>query len=483
MHWTPALEDILGFDNGGGPGTLADFLNHIDAGDRESVTARLRQAIDARAPEFSTAFWFEKPNGQRSYLECHGRFVFDDGGAASALMAVMIDATERRNTELQLQQAQKMEAIGRLAGGVAHDFNNLLTAILGHSELILNRIPDAELKEDIEEIKKAGERASQLTRQLLAFSRKQMLVPQVLDLNTVIVDLGRMLSRVIGEDIKLEIVPGTPIGRTKVDPVQVEQILMNLVVNSRDAMPEGGTIRISTANADVQTEFVRRHGGLTGGRFVVLRVEDTGSGMAPGVLEHAFEPFFTTKSPGKGTGLGLSSVHGIVNQSGGFVTLDSGLGVGTTVTAYFPVVAETAAPVVAKTSPQSTNGAETILLVEDDISVRSLIVRTLSKYGYHILEARDVPDAIAIASKKNGTIHLLLTDIVMPVMNGPNLAQIVVRDHPAIKVLYVSGFSWSTAVGAGSMSARAAFLAKPFTPATLAAAVRDCLDRDRAAGL
>jgi two-component system, cell cycle sensor histidine kinase and response regulator CckA len=475
MYWTETLEEIMGVARGNGPRTLDQFLASIDASDRESVRRELQHAIEAKSPDFSTKFAFVCPDGTHRYMEGHGRFVPDANGQPDVLLGVAIDVTERRLTELQLQQAQKMEAIGRLAGGVAHDFNNLLTAILGHAELIMAHVADPGVRADIEEITKAGHRATRLTRQLLAFSRKQRLVPQVLDLNGVVVDLGKMLMRVIGEDIRLEIQTGPMLEHTKVDPVQVEQLLLNLVVNSRDAMPQGGTVRISTANAQIDAEFAQRHQGAVPGRYVTLTVQDYGCGMDRDTLAHAFEPFFTTKGPAKGTGLGLATVYGIVNQSGGYVTIDSTPGVGTTVTAYLPAVAEPLQPVVERSTARALFGNETILLAEDDPSVRTLIVRTLSRHGYQILEARDIAEAIAFARRKNGPIHLLLTDIVMPDMSGPNLAQLVVRDHPDIKVLYVSGFPWSDAAGAAAGS-RASFLAKPFTPTALATSVRDCLD-------
>jgi two-component system cell cycle sensor histidine kinase/response regulator CckA len=475
MYWAEPLEEIMGLPAGGAWRTLEEFIAAVDAGDRDTVRRELQHAIDTRSQEFSTKFALVGPDGTHRYMEGRGRFVPGATGDSDVLLGVVIDVTARRLTELQLQQAQKMEAVGRLAGGVAHDFNNLLTAILGHAELIMSNVADPAIRADLEEITKAGHRASRLTRQLLAFSRKQRLVPQVVDLNGIVVDLGKMLTRVIGEDISLEIRTGPALEHTKVDPVQVEQVLMNLVVNSRDAMPQGGTVRITTANADIDAGFARRHRGAVPGRYVTLSVEDTGSGMDDDVLAHAFEPFFTTKGPAKGTGLGLATVYGIVHQSGGYVTIESAPGVGTTVTTYLPAVAEPLEATAERPSSLALAGTETILLAEDDPSVRNLIVRTLHRYGYNILEARDTAEAVAFASPRNGRIHLLLTDIVMPGMNGPALAQRVVRDHPAIKVLYVSGFPWSEAAGSAAGS-RASFLAKPFTPTALATSVRECLD-------
>jgi len=475
MYWTEPLQEIMGLAAGHAPRTLDEFLAFVDAADRDTVNRELRQAIDARSQEFSTKFALIAADGTPRYMEGHGRFVPGANGDSDLLLGVAIDVTARKLTELQLRQAQKMEAVGRLAGGVAHDFNNLLTAILGHAELITSSVTDAAVRDDIEEITKAGHRASKLTRQLLAFSRKQRLVPQVVDLNGIVVDLGKMLTRVIGEDVRLEIRTAAALEHTKVDPVQVEQVLMNLVVNSRDAMPQGGTVRITTANVEMDRGFVQRHRGAVPGRYVALTVEDTGCGMDAEVLAHAFEPFFTTKGPAKGTGLGLATVYGIVHQSGGYVTIESTPGVGTTVTTYLPAVAEALDVSPDRAAARVLSGSETILLAEDDASVRGLIVRTLSRHGYHILEAHDTAEAVAFATRRNGPIHLLLTDIVMPGMNGPALAQLVVRDHPHIKVLYVSGFPWSEAAGTAAGS-RASFLAKPFTPTALATSVRECLD-------
>jgi two-component system cell cycle sensor histidine kinase/response regulator CckA len=392
-----------------------------------------------------------------------------------AVMGVARDITDQKRLEKQFLQAQKMEAIGHLTGGIAHDFNNLLTAILGYSELLLVRVGhDSDLAADVEEIKKAGERASRLTRQLLAFSRKQVMAQRVLDLNDVVADLHTMLRRVINEDIGFEIRAQPDLDRVKADPSQIEQLLVNLAVNARDAMPRGGTLRIVTANVVLDSQFARQHQGAVPGRYVSLVVQDTGCGMTDEVLAHVFEPFFTTKPVGKGSGLGLASVYGIVKQNGGYIAITSAPGKGTTVTTYLPVVDEVAEPSAQPMRTKTPSGTETILLVEDDAAIRQLMQRTLQQCGYAVLNAEDVANALQIAERRSASIDLLLTDVIMPGLNGPDLAQRIVRLHPAIKVLYVSGFA-DGAVGA-SLSRKATFLPKPFTPRDLATNVREALD-------
>lgn len=396
---------------------------------------------------------------------------------ADTVMGVARDITDRKRLERQFAQAQKMEAIGRLAGGIAHDFNNLLTAILGYSELVLDRLQnDADTVADLQEVKKAGERASRLTRQLLAFSRRQALSPQVLDLNEVLSELRKMLDRIIGEDVHLDIVTARDLKYTKADASQIEQVIVNLAVNARDAMPQGGTLRIATANADIDDDFARAHDGAVPGRYVSLTVQDTGCGITPEVLAHVFEPFFTTKVPGKGTGLGLSTVYGIVKQSGGYISIDSARGVGTTVTTFLPVVetAPTRHAAERADAVEHLSRGETVLVVEDDPGLRRLMTRTLEQRGYSLLIAMDVNHAIEIAARHQGSVDLLLSDVVMPLMNGPDLAQRIICTRTNIKVLYVSGYV-SQALN-GSTSSRAAFLAKPFSPQALAKKVRECLD-------
>jgi two-component system cell cycle sensor histidine kinase/response regulator CckA len=399
------------------------------------------------------------------------------GEEPDQVMGVARDVTARKLLERQFLQAQKMEAIGQLAGGIAHDFNNVLTAILGYSELLFDRIGhDESIAADLAEIKRAGERAGRLTKQLLAFGRKQALMAQVLDLNDVLSELQKMLGRVIGEDVHLDIVTAAPLDRVKVDPGQIEQVIVNLAVNARDAMPRGGTLRIATANVVLDRAFTAHHPGMTPGRYVALTVRDTGCGMSADVLGHVFEPFYTTKPVGKGTGLGLATVYGIVKQSGGQITIESTPGKGTTVTVYLQSVADAPSARRADDATASCRGTETILLVEDEAGVRHLMQRTLERAGYTVLKAPTAGDALALAEDRSRRIDLLLSDVIMPDLSGPDVAQRVVRLHPTIKVLYVSGFTNQIALDSGTLSRRAAFLAKPFTPQTLVMRVRECLD-------
>jgi PAS domain S-box-containing protein len=402
----------------------------------------------------------------------------DSEGHVCGTMGVLTDITGAQRLERQFLQAQKMASIGQLAGGIAHDFNNLLTVIIGYSELALARIPkQPDVSADLEEIKKAGEWAAQLTRQLLTFSRKQLWVPEVLCLNQVVGSFEKILGRVISEAIRLDIVAAPSLERTKADPGHIEQVLMNLVVNARDAMPQGGTLTISTANAVLDGEFARRHAGAVPGRYVSLTVQDTGCGMTPDVLARVFEPFFTTKGPSDGTGLGLSTVYGLVKQSGGYITVESTHGVGSKVTTYLPSVDDLVESVAERPpSEQTLEGTETILLVEDEAGIRNLMRKVLERYGYLVLQARDADHAIAIEDDYPGAIHLLLSDMVMPKLGGPELAQRIVRRRPAIQVLFVSGYAGREITDAGVSSRNISFLQKPFRPETLAQKVRERLD-------
>ena len=383
-----------------------------------------------------------------------------------------------RRSEEQLRQSQKVEAIGRLAGGIAHDFNNLLTIINGYTELLLGRIPaEDRMSRDINEIRKAGQRAASLTRQLLAFSRKQILEPKVLDLNTIVVDLEKMLRRLIGEDIELIISPAADLRRTKADPGQIEQVIMNLVVNARDAMPQGGKLTLETANVDLDDAYAARHVGVRAGAYILLAVSDTGCGMDREAMAHIFEPFFTTKGPGKGTGLGLATVYGIVKQSGGTIEVLSQPGQGSTFQIYLPRVEETEAtsPTDAP-APRHIGGSETILLVEDAEDVRDLARDILGLMGYNLMTASNPVEAIQVSQDHSGVIHLLLTDVVMPGMSGRQLADRLVADRPGLKVLFMSGYTDNAIVHHGVLDPGTAFVQKPFTPDSLSRKVREVLD-------
>jgi PAS domain S-box-containing protein len=405
----------------------------------------------------------------------------DAAGAVVGVMTIAADITERRQLEEQLRQAQKLEAIGRLAGGVAHDFNNLLTVIGGRSHIIGWRLPEGDpLRHDVEIIEKTAERAAGLTRQLLAFSRKQVLEPRVLDLNEILGNMDRMLQRLIGEDIELVALLGPDLGRIRVDPSQIEQVVLNLAVNARDAMPEGGRLTIETQNVDLGEGYARTHADVEPGPYIMLAVSDTGHGMDATIQAQLFVPFFTTKEPGKGTGLGLATVYGIVRQSGGHIWVYSEVGQGSTFKVYLPRVSDPVDAVIgAPVLAPPPRGVETVLLAEDDDAVRALARETLQTSGYTVIEAAHPEAALRIAQTYAGVIDLLLTDVVMPGMSGRILADRLLPLRPGIKVLFMSGYTANAIVHHGVLDAGTAFLQKPFTPGALARRVREVLYESR----
>ncbi len=384
-----------------------------------------------------------------------------------------------RLSEKQFRQAQKMEAVGRLAGGLAHDFNNLLTVIMGHSQVLLGDLkPEDPVRPKIEEMQKAGERAVGLIRQLLAFSRKQAMEPKVLSVNSVVGSLESMLRRLIGEDIQLVIRPDEHNGHVKADQSQLEQVLMNLVVNARDAMPNGGLLAIETSQTELKKTPMHHLQPLPPGPYVKLTVTDTGCGMDSNTLSHLFEPFFTTKGEHKGSGLGLSTVFGIVTKGGGGIDVWSQVGHGTTFDIYLPRINPESAQIPASEQPlQARRGTERILLVEDEPSVRDLVRDELAKSGYQVIEATNGVEACLVATQQSGPIDLLLTDVVMPGMNGRELAQHLYVIKPNLRVLFMSGYLDDISLSAGLDAHRTAFLQKPFTPDVLVHTVRDLLDR------
>ncbi|MDT4967210.1 MAG: hypothetical protein QOJ64_1947, partial [Acidobacteriota bacterium] len=395
-----------------------------------------------------------------------------------ARLVLAYDVTERRSLEEQLRQSQKLEAVGQLAGGVAHDFNNLLTVITGYSDLSLRRLDNGNpLRASLEEIRKAGERAASLTRQLLAFSRKQVLQPKVLQLNAIVADVDAMLRRLIGEDIDPITLLDPALGQVKADPGQIEQVILNLAVNARDAMPQGGKLTIETANVQLDNQYSRSHTAIQPGNYVMLAVTDTGCGMDAETESRVFEPFFTTKEHGKGTGLGLSTVYGIVKQSGGNIWVYSEVGKGTTFKIYLPRTDDVLDMNTANDAPNElAQGRETVLLTEDEEQVRQMARMILEMSGYHVLEASNGDEALAIYREHGAQIDLIVTDVVMPHMSGTELAHNLELLHPGIKVLYMSGYTDEAIVRHGLLDRDMSFLQKPFTPAVLTRKVREMLD-------
>jgi PAS domain S-box-containing protein len=397
-------------------------------------------------------------------------------GRVLGSMGIYQDVTERRVLERQLRMAQKMEAVGRLSGGIAHDFNNLLGVILGYIQLMKRRLVPGDQYEFAEEIEKASQRAVSLTRQLLAFSRQQVLEPVILNLNTLVFEMEKMLPRLIGEDIQLNLILDRDIGQVKADPGQIEQVVMNLAVNARDAMPAGGTLTIRTDNAVLDADYAREHPGSTPGQYVRLTVTDTGTGMDAETQAHIFEPFFTTKGRDKGTGLGLATVYGVVKQSSGYIAVASEVGKGASFTIFLPRIEQPAATREKIQAPSSVRGSETILLVEDEEPLRRLAGMFLSNNGYQVLAAANGAAAQRLAAENRGPIDLLLTDVVMPGMNGRVLAEQLAAGHPAMKVLYMSGYTDTVIAGHGVLDEGIHLLHKPFTEEVLLGRVRELLD-------
>jgi len=419
--------------------------------------------------------WKHK-DGTAITVRISGRAVATEDEPADVLEAIAEDITDRRLLEEQLRQAQKMDAVGRLAGGVAHDFNNLLMVISGYTEVMLDQLTLGHpLYAKAEAIQQASDRATTLTRQLLAFSRKQLLELKVIDVNAIVADMERLLRPLIGEDIELTTSLAPAVGCTRADAGQLEQVIMNLVVNAKDAMPNGGKICIRTTSVTLDDTYRPENTFIKHGPYVMISVSDTGQGMDRETQARIFEPFFTTKEKGKGTGLGLSTVYGIIKQSGGYVFVQSELGRGTVFTIYFPRVDEPSEALAAPASLAAVGGTETILLVEDEESVRQLVRETLESRGYHVLEAPNGQDALAVASSHPDTIHLIITDVVMPGMSGHELVQQLLPVRPGAKVLYLSGYAEDAFASPLPADGKKTFLQKPFTLQSLSRKVREVL--------
>ena len=486
VKWSDQLFDLFSLERTKGPIDYEKVLALIHPDDREKATK-----ISSEAAKEGKSYKLEHrvihpDDGQVLNLLITGDVIQNEKNETIKIAGTVQDITERkrseeslRKSEEQLRQAQKLESIGRLAGGIAHDFNNLLTTIIGYSELIsLEEDLNDTTKEGVREIKNSAERAAKLTQQLLAFSRKQVLQPQVIDFNHLITRLGRMLKRLIGEDIDLTTKLDSKLGHIKADPGQVEQVIMNLVVNARDAMPGGGTLTIETQGLYLDESYHQQHPEVTPGYYVLLAVSDTGHGMDEETRKHIFEPFFTTKEVGKGTGFGLSTVYGIVKQSGGYIYVYSEPDHGTTFKIYLPHLTGTKKQQESLTGKRDPmGGAETILLVEDEESLRKMAGRILEGYGYSVIEATDGMDALEITTKGDRLkIDLLVTDVVMPEMGGKELADKLTAEYPRLSVLYISGYTDNAIAHHGVLDEGVSLLQKPFSPQSLAEKVRGVLD-------
>jgi PAS domain S-box-containing protein len=475
-RWSAILESQYGLEPGTFGGTFAAFVARIHPNDREAVRETIEKAVKSGG-DFTTQHRSLWPDGTVRWLSGAGRVLLGERGEPVRAVGITQDVTEPHRLAEQYQQAQKMEAIGRLAGGVAHDFNNLLTVILGYSEILLADLKPDDLRyADIAEIQKAGARGAALTRQLLAFSRKQMVEPARLDLNVVVIDIRAMLGRLLREDVRVMLGLRPELAAVMADRGQVEQIVMNLAVNAQDAMPRGGTLTLETANIELDEPYAMSHPGVKPGQYVALTVTDTGTGMPPDVQARLFEPFFTTKEAGFGTGLGLATVHAIVTGSGGSIDVSSEVGKGTSITVYFPQadiaeVVETPKPV-----GPPPGGTETVLVVEDAEGPREVTRRLLQRQGYSVLVAQNADDAFQLF-EKHPSIAVVLTDVVMPGGSGPELMRRLVARRPDLKVVYLSGYTDEAIVQHEVLKPGIAFLNKPFTSEVLGRKLREVLDR------
>ena len=480
VAWSTETHHIFGIPPGQFGGTSDAFYELVHIDDREAVHAAATESIERSRP-YDIEHRIVRPDGVVRWVQECGSLLHDGVGRPVRMIGTVQDVTERRQLEDQLRQAQKMEAIGRLAGGIAHDLNNALTTMAGYAELALGELPAGHIaRADVEEIRRAAERAGSVTRQLLAFSRKQLLQPRVFDLNETVASISRLLSRLLGPDVRVQTsladAPLDVLG----DPGQIEQAVINLAVNARDAMPTGGQLMMTTAIESIDEEYARTHVPIAPGRYIVLSVADTGHGMSRETQARVFEPFFTTKEAGKGTGLGLSMVYGTMKQIGGFIFVDSELGRGTTFRLFFPLASmrEQAAEASPQAQPREPRprGQETLLIAEDEPAVRNLVASALRNDGYKLLLAASAEEALAIADAHRGAIDLLLTDAMMPGRSGVELAAILVERYPRLRAIIMSGYTEET-LPVGDGSVRVAMLQKPFTPRDLRRRIRDALDR------
>jgi len=458
--------DVLGLD-------MARDV-YADAAERQRLVER--DTYSDRQYDSVEATW-KRRDGRLLTVQLSVRAVRNRAGQVEYYETFVRDVTDQRRLQQQVLQSQKMEAVGRLAGGIAHDFNNLLTVITSYSDLLLEDLAPGDAKrDDLEQVRKAADGAAALTRQLLAFSRQQAVEPRVVSLNTVVEGLHKILRRVIGEDIELTTTLAPDLGAVRADVGQLEQVLMNLAVNARDAMPTGGRLTVETANVEHDPDYARDREAAAVRQFAMLAVSDTGCGMDEATKARIFEPFFTTKEPGKGTGLGLATVYGIVKQAGGFIWVYSEPGQGTSFKIYLPEVDATAERTTAVAGARAPRGTETVLLVEDAAAVRAVTKQVLERQGYVVLEAPDGEAALRLAQQHRGPIHLLLTDVVLPRVSGRELAERLTQVRPDMKVLYASGYTDDSVVRHGILELGTAYLQKPFSPESLARKVRNVLD-------
>jgi PAS domain S-box-containing protein len=475
VRWSETLEALHGLAPGIFGGTLHAFLERVHPDDREDVAKALERATQERA-ESHILYRTQWPDGTTHWISGTGRTLYDEAGRPLRSAGIGLDVTERHLLEEQQRQSQRVESLGQLAGGIAHDFNNLLTVIQGYCELLRNDLePDGPHQNDLVEIRQAADRATSLTQQLLAFGRRQILEPRVLDLRDSLRGIESMIRRLIGEDLDVVVRTTGEAARIKADAGQIEQVILNLALNARDAMPEGGSLLLEVTTADLDDAYARQHVSVRPGRYVMLSVSDTGLGMDTATQARIFEPFFTTKPRGRGTGLGLSTVYGIVKQSGGNVWVYSEPGRGSTFKIYFPLVEEAVDTLTSVPAPAALTGSETILVVEDEPGVRELARKVLARYGYRVLVAATPQEALALAERSRDPIHLLVSDVVLPEMSGRSLANLVMKSRPDLRVMFMSGYTDDAIVHRGVLDADTPFLQKPFTPEALARKVRTVL--------
>ena len=475
LRANPALQKMLGYEkldellNASLPTDV--FRNHSDFNGLKELLQSANEFKDVEVE-------LKRRDGAPITVRCTGRKVKEEHESVPCFDVFAEDVTERRILERQLRMAGKMEAVGRLSGGIAHDFNNILGVIIGYGQVLKRRLGSQnDLLECAEEIEKAGQRAASLTRQLLAFSRQQILTPSILKLNDLVLDMAKMLPRLLGEDIAVNTSLSSDLGMVKADQSQIEQVIMNLAVNARDAMPEGGTLRIETANVELDQAYAWQHPGAKPGHYVMLAVIDAGTGIDPDTITHIFEPFFTTKEVGKGTGLGLATVYGVVKQSGGYIWVESEPGKGASFQIFLPRVEEPATEVTARTPVvKTTRGSETILLVEDSEPLRKLTQSFLESHGFRVLVAQNGEEALQVETRHSGKIDLLLTDVVMPGINGRVLAERLLPRQPAMRVLYISGYTDNFVARHGVLEQGMILLHKPFTEEVLIKKMREVLD-------